>query len=275
MIKENKHVIFCHGSLITNNVILSAAHCFKDQAVIPKLFVVLGVLEPLKEGSPPAERQNKKRKIKSIHEIDQVFLHNDYKLFRKEAYHDLALVKLKEKVKLNKYLHPICLPLSHVVQNDDDELERSLQSQSVIVTGFRTESPLTDGLLHFIEPQIQTQDFCNHQFFNSSNPSDNQVIDDALPQAFQSSVMCAAVETGNEASCQGDSGAPLFRYEFINGTEKRYIQLGTLHGSVNTCDNRYPGIYSRLEDPSNLAFVKSSYDQIIGNLVYTASSVGM
>ena len=101
------------------------------------------------------------------------------------------------------------------------------------------------------------------------------MIDDALPQAFQSSIMCAAVETGNEASCQGDSGAPLFRYEFINGTEKRYIQIGTLHGSVNTCDNRYPGIYSRLEDPSNLAFVKSSYGQIIGNLVYTASSVGM
>ena len=278
MIDENNHVISCHGSLITNDAILTAAHCFKDKEAIPKLFIVLGALEPLKEGSPPAENYNKRRRIKSIHEIDKVFLHNEYKLNRSEAYHDLAIAKMKEKIKLNRFLHPLCLPLQPIEQNTGEEIERGLQLQTVVVTGYRTDFAETDGQLHFIEPLIQTHAYCNQSFFNTSivNIDDKNVIYEAIPNGFQSSIMCATVETAFGASCRGDSGAPLFRFEFFNGTsEKRYIQIGTLHGSVNSCDDYYPGIYSRLEEPSNLAFVKSSLGQINGSLLYSASSVGM
>merc|ERR1711963_354335 len=87
-------------------------------------------------------------------------------------------------------------------------------------------------------------------------------------------IFCAAVETGLDASCRGDSGAPLFRYEPYNGnlSDYRYVQIGTLHGSVNDCENTYPGIYSRIEEPSILEFLKSE-GEVNGKLIYSTTDV--
>ena len=126
--------------MISNDIILSAAHCYKDNIRNSKLFVVLGSVEPLKQGSPlkEIERYNKRRRIKPIHEIKEIFLHKAYKVLNKEAYNDVAITRLKQKIKLNQYIHPLCLPLNPVVQNDNEETERSIQSQRVIVTGYIT-----------------------------------------------------------------------------------------------------------------------------------------
>ena len=74
VINETYHQIHCHGSLITADLILSAGHCYKDERIIPDLFVVLGSVEPLKEGI----KKNKKRSLKTIYEIQEVILHKDY-----------------------------------------------------------------------------------------------------------------------------------------------------------------------------------------------------
>ena len=68
----------------------------------------------------------------------------------------------------------------------------------------------------------------------------------------------------------------MFRYEFFDGlsSEKRYIQIGTIHGSVESCSNRYPGIYVRLEEPSVLEFLKHR-GQINGLSIYTAPKKGL
>ena len=141
------------------------------------------------------------------------------------------------------------------------------------MTGYATDDIETNGKLQAIEPKIRTQSYCNEKFKN--RPIDKEVILGAIPHGFDSTLFCAAVETGLEASCRGDSGAPLFRYEPLNGnlSDPRYIQIGTLHGSINNCGSEYPGIYIRLEDPSILAFVQS-YGNINGTLIYSASSVG-
>ena len=252
---------------------LTAAHCYKIKSIIPKFHIVIGSVEPLKEGSPSVERYNKRRKIKSIQEIKDIYLHSAYQVYSKHAYYDVAITRLKQPVKFNKYIHPLCLPANPVIQNAGEETYRSVQSQNVIVTGYITDYSETTEKLHKIEPQIRTQLFCNDKF--SNRPSDEQVIRDAIPRGFDSTIFCAAVEAGLEASCRGDSGAPLFRYEPYNGnlSDFRYVQIGTLHGSVNSCDNTYPGIYSRIEEPSILAFIKS-YGQVNGSLIYSAPDAG-
>lgn len=270
---ETNHFIYCHGALISNDIVLTAAHCFKYKALIPKLHIVIGSVEPLKEGSPAVEGYNKRRKIEPIQEIQEIYLHSAYKVLEKEAYFDVAIVRLKQEVKFNKFVHPLCLPTNPVVQNDNEENERSIQSQKVIVTGYVTDFSESTGKLHEIEPQIRTQSYCNEKF--SDKPRDKEVITEAIPKSFVSNIFCAAVEARREASCRGDSGAPLFRYEPFNGnlSDYRYVQIGTLHGSINSCDNAYPGIYSRLEEPSILEFVKSK-GKIHGNHIFTAPSVG-
>ena len=52
-------------------------------------------------------------------------------------------------------MHPLCLPVSPVVQNAGEETDRSVQSHNVIVTGYVTGNPKTTGRLHKIEPQIR------------------------------------------------------------------------------------------------------------------------
>ena len=136
---ETHHDIYCHGSLITRDVVLTAAHCYKKKNIIPRLYVVIGSVEPLKEGSPAVEKYNRRRKIKSIQEIKEVYLHSEYQELRKEAYFDVAITRLKKGVELNKYIHPICIPANPVVQIPGEDTERSLQSHSVIVTGYITD----------------------------------------------------------------------------------------------------------------------------------------
>ena len=114
---ETHHDIHCHGSLITLDVVLSAAHCYKNKTMIPELFVVLGALEPLKAGITV----DKKREINYIYEIKKVIIHKEYQLKKKEAYYDVSLTKLKEKVRTDgnypQYIHPICLPIRAEEQN--------------------------------------------------------------------------------------------------------------------------------------------------------------
>ena len=134
------------------------------KGIIPKSHVVIGSVEPLKEGSPAVESYNLKRKIEPIQEIKEIYFHSEYQESNKEAYYDIAITILKQEIKLNKFLHPLCLPVSPVVQNSGEETDRSVQSHNVIVTGYVTGNPKTTGRLHKIEPQIRTQSFCDEKF---------------------------------------------------------------------------------------------------------------
>ena len=117
---------------------MSAAHCYKDEITNSKLYVVLGSVEPLKQGSPAIEKYNRRRRIKPFHEIKEIILHKAYKILNKEAYHDVGIARLKNKIKFHQFIHPLCLPLTPVVQNMPEETQRSIQSQKVVVTGYIT-----------------------------------------------------------------------------------------------------------------------------------------
>ena len=256
---ETHHDIHCHGSLITLDVVLSAGHCYKNKAMISELFIVLGSLEPLKEGITIDE----KRQINYIYEIKEVMVHKDYQLNKKEAYYDVSLTILKEKVRTDgnypQYIHPICLPIRAEEENTARETERSINSQQAEVTGYITDNPDTTGKLNYIRPIIQTQATCDQKFSDFRGFDFRDIIYSALPRNFTPALLCASIENSEQGTCRGDSGGPLFRYEFYNGSlsEKRYVQIGVVHGSVISCSPRFPGIYARLEEPSILEFVKS------------------
>ena len=48
---------------------------------------------------------------------------------------------------------------------------------------------------------------CNSTYVETTSTKDK--IQAALPERFQSHVMCAGGNVGNEGSCKGDSGGPL------------------------------------------------------------------
>ena len=75
--------------------------------------------------------------------------------------------------------------------------------------------------------------------------------------------------TGNTAarqgSCKGDSGGPLM---IFNTKNYRYEQVAIVAGGLypEDCGNtKFPGIYTRLDHPDIVSFVKSSLIKI-GNI---------
>ena len=60
---------------------------------------------------------------------------------------------------------------------------------------------------------------------------------------------------GGGHSCDGDSGAPLFRTEFDDTGKIRTVLVGTNHGAPDPCGS-FPTIFARVEDPSILNYIK-------------------
>ena len=52
-------------------------------------------------------------------EISEIIMHEDYKQRARTQYHDIALLRLKEKVTYSKYITPICLPIHDYAKNKD------------------------------------------------------------------------------------------------------------------------------------------------------------
>ena len=77
-------------------------------------------------------------------------------------------------------------------------------------------------------------------------------------------------------SYRGDSGGPAFRFDHLNGdtSVSRYILFGSVHGSVESCSSRYPGIFVRIADAEILEFARNLGEKS-GKTIYTASDDGM
>ena len=56
-------------------------------------------------------------------------------------------------------------------------------------------------------------------------------------------------------SCSGDSGGPLI-FKNKSSNPPHYLQVGIVHGGGGDCGNeRFPGVYARLDDFDVLSFI--------------------
>ncbi|XP_062827049.1 transmembrane protease serine 12 isoform X2 [Anolis carolinensis] len=196
----------CGGSLISHNLVLTAAHCIKNNRDPEMWRVVIGMHHLYKDYPYTVKNQ-----------VKDILIHSHFELATNE--NDVALFKLIKPVKYNAYIQPICLPETSLLLTDETPCYIS-------GWGSTKENGVGEHILQEAQVDIIPLRICN-KF-------------DWYAGAISLNTICAGSASGNVDSCQGDSGGPLVCY-FPNAS--RYYLLGITSAGVGCGRPKYPGLY--------------------------------
>lgn len=206
MLVENGKQV-CGGSIMNENYILTASHCFEDGSNDPARWRVYVGKHHVTKVDPS----------QTMYHVQNIIMHENYD--NQTLKNDIALLRLVEPIQFTTYVSPVCIPPSRSRVVPVGGVCYSLGWGDTMGTGSRY-------VLNQVPLPIISQYWCSRQDWYGS-------------EFIHGLTFCAGYYGGMYDACTGDSGGP-----YVCKVGDTWYQQGVISWGYECAKPRWPGIYT-------------------------------
>eukprot|EP00795_Rhopilema_esculentum_P012329 gene12329-2978_t len=198
----------CGGSLINDEWVVTASHCLYEKISNKSERLIAPADHILYFGVHSKHNRKTDRLVQKI-EVEQIFVHPEFTSY--DLNNDIALIKLKKKVRFTHYIRPVCLP------NKDYRKQGALLAKRGYAVGWGLTLKGEADIIQELTLPVVSKTECKKAHFEYN---------------VTESMFCAGRKRSYFDTCKGDSGGGFL---FWDQNRKKWMVQGVISWGGRSC----------------------------------------